>query len=785
MDKDQKYILSSVSLLGMDSVDERIKKKLDYEESDFILSPYNSRNSSKIIDENLAGLLKQFESPKTFAEAIFEFSKEKEQDPMQMAEQAFPELYRLRSSGFIIPEKPIEESESNPVELRIGEKFNEYKIIKKLQGFEDTEVYKLEDNEGKLFALKVLFPKKSKIAEALFQNELEILNKLDGKVNPKCIESSQTENFRYLILDWKEGKPAKVVSEGFSNLNIRANIIKLLNLCIKILETYQHLHHQNILHGDIHSGNVLITDKGEISLIDFGYSCHIDSLKRYSRAGVAYHYEPEFAQSFLKKNPTPSLTEKGEQYSIATLLYLILTGRNYIDFSLEKEKVYQQILDESPLPINFPDNNLPKGLDKLFSKALDKNPENRYSNLEEFKKDIIQIREEVYSDSNYFISHKAHSYTEFPNFLKNKFGWGSKYLKSGLIKDPVSSINLGAGGISYMFYRMSGIESNPDLLNLSDIWVHHALNFESDYQKAFYSPENNLSEETIGKRSLYHSPTGVYILQALIEWKKGNQEGTHSALMNYLKYSQIEDSKLDLTLGKTGLLIGSSLILKEIGLTYCQSKIPELMDFTNEILKEIWEEIDQFPSIGEKNPMEYYGIAHGWAGILYASLLWCTTIGITLPNSFYNRLDQLERAGKLEGNVNYWPISISQKQAWPGWCHGSAGYSFLWALVYRVKQESKYLVMAEKCLNHSFSHLLKNANLCCGISGMGYATLNYFQASGDKTHLIRSKKIIENLMESLGENHLRNNSLYRGELGIGLYLAELENPEKGRMPFFQ
>ncbi len=63
-----------------------------------------------------------------------------------------------------------------------------------------------------------------------------------------------------------------------------------------------------------------------------------------------------------------------------------------------------------------------------------------------------------------------------------------------------------------------------------------------------------------------------------------------------------------------------------------------LKDFGDGVLRTLWESIDAHPPIGEDGPVRYLGIAHGWAGFLYATLQWCDSSGIDLPTNTGTRL---------------------------------------------------------------------------------------------------------------------------------------------------
>ncbi len=88
-------------------------------------------------------------------------------------------------------------------------------------------------------------------------------------------------------------------------------------------------------------------------LIDFGLARVSDpalGLKEPYRGGVAFFYEPEYAAAARAGKPPPPASEAGEQYGLAVLLYHLLTGLHYLDFSLEQDEMLRQIAEDPPLP---------------------------------------------------------------------------------------------------------------------------------------------------------------------------------------------------------------------------------------------------------------------------------------------------------------------------------------------------------------------------------------------------------------------------------------------------
>ena len=98
--------------------------------------------------------------------------------------------------------------------------------------------------------------------------------------------------------------------------------------------------------------NALVLADGSIRLIDFGLadSDHLAAeLRPRERGGIGFFLEPELAHARLDGHRAPRLNAMGEQYSVAALVYLVLSSSHYLRFSPEKHAMRRQIVEEAPI----------------------------------------------------------------------------------------------------------------------------------------------------------------------------------------------------------------------------------------------------------------------------------------------------------------------------------------------------------------------------------------------------------------------------------------------------
>jgi serine/threonine-protein kinase len=181
-----------------------------------------------------------------------------------------------------------------------------------------------------------------------------------------------------------------------------------------------------------------------------------------------------------------------------------------------------------------------------------------------------------------------------------------------------------------------------------------------------------------------------------------------------------------------------------------------------------------------------YGIAHGSAGLLYATLRWSAATGAELPPAFAPRLEELAAAAVERRGAACWPHGPRQPTVWPGWCHGSAGHALLWVLAHRTLGDAAHLELAERAALHAWRNPAGGLpTLCCGLAGQAYAMVALHNATGDRAWLTRAARLARSARDAAGSPRSTPNSLYRGDVGVSLLEAELACPELARMPLFE
>ena len=779
-----KYVLpENLHFQRVSDLGTAFKSILAHEPDDEVITLKNSRNRSQVVSHSMAELLRCFQSPGTFAEAIVRYSNDRGDDPAALAAQVLKPLLELNRRGFLA--RHAKEGSTNSDALQAGDLFQDLLILRLLQALPDTEVHLAEDALGRPCVLKRCLPEGGERMRGQFQRELDALRHLGKSVSPELLRTGVDEGWPFLVTSYIDGQDCGRYASKYRNYNDRNCLLSMLDLCISITEAYERLHQQGVMHVDIHPGNILVTPKGHVTLIDFGHARFADDESPVARKGISYTTEPEHLQVAAQGGQIPIPDIRSEQYQVAALLYRLISGGHHLDFTLEEADTPERILRGALLPFSHFDLNLPIALDDIFRKALSLLPKDRYSDMAQFAGALLMVRADILAFGRYPSSGKKDTEKRYLDHILHKFGVGSALYREGFLRSPKASINYGASGIAYMFLRMGILHKDSSLLDLAASWSRKSEQSLSDYDHAFFAPEIQIVKDTVGLSSIYHSPSGVHLVKGLIAIARGDQADMSTALNAFALTPDEPGGQIDLATGRASLLTGSAL-LREGLKDRSEIETRQLDTFGEKTMAAIWSELDGYPGVGEKGAMEYLGIAHGWAGVLYATLHWCRASGQQLPQAFNMRMEQLRTCAREDDKGINWPVSVGSAHHAGGWCKGNAGFLLLWTLLFRHTGDKSHLYLAESTARPILLPRQGTGfNLCCGFAGQAYSLLSLFNLTGNYKYLDAAKDMRTVLLDNIGSPYLYNNSLYKGEPGLATLLTEMVDPTQARMPLFE
>ena len=169
----------------------------------------------------------------------------------------------------------------------------------------------------------------------------------------------------------------------------RVPLKRALEIGEGILAALEYSHHSGIVHRDIKPANIMITDSGDVKVMDFGIARALADLgatltSTWNVVGTAQYLSPEQALGEVADL-------RSDTYSTGCLLYEVLTGKPPFTGETPVSIAYQHVSGVLVAPSSIvPD--LPAGIDTLLTVALAKNPDDRYQSAGLMLDDLYKIK---------------------------------------------------------------------------------------------------------------------------------------------------------------------------------------------------------------------------------------------------------------------------------------------------------------------------------------------------------------------------------------------------------
>ncbi len=534
-------------------------------------------------------------------------------------------------------------------------------MLEPVHVIDDTEVHLARGDDGSYAALKVARASVVRDLTAAFDHEAAVLAALSGEVSPKLLARGADEGRECLAVEWCPGID---VLEASADIRDTRRFPELVALGERVLEAYAHLHGEGFLHGDVHPRNACVEADGRVRLIDFGLAVRIDRPERVARGGIDLFLEPELARARLAGLPAPPASRAGEQYSVAALLYLLLTGAHTHVFSLDEERMHRQLLDDPPLPFAAHDAPGLEVVEQVLVRALSKCPADRFESMEAFLDSYRAARKPISGAGPKHLLREAQLLAD--EVLDRLAG----PLADGELEAPTASINLGAAGLAYGALRIAAARDDPSLLAVAERWAAKAA-LAAEAPSGFENPKLEITPEKYGRSSLYHSAVGVHCVGALVARARGDE------LLQRVEIEQLAESirgpqaELDVAFGASGGVLGCALVVEAV------PGSEQLAAAGDELAERLAGSLGLLPPIADAGAETPLGTAHGWAGYLYALLRWSEARGLPAPPEAGERLDQLAAFGVPLGRGLRWPREVGlpagENALGASWCNGAAG----------------------------------------------------------------------------------------------------------------
>jgi len=265
----------------------------------------------------------------------------------------------------------------------------EYKVLGLLGMGGMAEVYKAEQSSlGRIVAVKKLKGPLAQNPEMLerFCREARSAANLQHENIVQVYQMGEVDGERYIVMEYVEGRDLKsiVKTAGALPWNIASLILRQIALGLGFA------HQRGYIHRDIKPGNIMVSHRGEVKIMDFGIVRRVDSELTQTGAflGTPSYMSPEQLRG---QNVTPL----SDLFSLGVLFYEILAGDKPFKAESEASLVYK-IMSEKERPIRKLSPEVPRRIARVVKRLLKKNPAKRFESAPELAGTLERMLGENY-----------------------------------------------------------------------------------------------------------------------------------------------------------------------------------------------------------------------------------------------------------------------------------------------------------------------------------------------------------------------------------------------------
>ena len=293
----------------------------------------------------------------------------------------------------------------------IGQTISHYRILEKLGEGGMGVVYKAEDTKLKrTVALKFLSPHTlgSEQEKTRFVHEAQAAAALDHPNICTVHEIDEAEGQTFIAMAYIDGQSLRE--------KIESGPVKLeeaLDAAIDVAQGLQEAHEKSIVHRDIKSSNVMVTNKGQAKITDFGLAKLAAGTKvtvTGTTVGTVAYMSPEQARG-------DEIDHRTDIWSLGVVVYEMLTGQLPFKGDYEQAVTYN-IVHEFPEPITGLRTGIPLELERIVNKCIQKKPDDRYQHADEVVVDLRKVKEGL-------------GFERVPSFVQ-KGSWSRRLLTAGV-----------------------------------------------------------------------------------------------------------------------------------------------------------------------------------------------------------------------------------------------------------------------------------------------------------------------------------------------------------------
>ncbi len=265
---------------------------------------------------------------------------------------------------------------------RSRKKIGKYSIHKQIGKGSAANIYLAEQETlGRKIVIKELLPQYADNQKMIsrFKREAKVVSKLSHEAIVHMYDTWIRGSSYYIAMEYIQGKTLAEILAKASVLPVHIAAVIVYQICRGL----EHAHGRGVVHRDLKPSNIIISNTGQVKILDFGIA-HFQYDEDLTSLGAVlgtYHYmSPEQA---LGKKVSPA----SDIFSLGILFYELLTGLKPF-LKDEKGDVLEKIVHNQPKIPGKINPSVPIRFNRIVRKCLRKKPARRYDGMKEMKKKL-------------------------------------------------------------------------------------------------------------------------------------------------------------------------------------------------------------------------------------------------------------------------------------------------------------------------------------------------------------------------------------------------------------
>jgi eukaryotic-like serine/threonine-protein kinase len=226
----------------------------------------------------------------------------------------------------------------------------------------------------------------SRNARRMFMGEAKMVGKLQHPNIVPIFDAGEEDGRRYVVTEHVHGARTLSAYCRSGSLLPVDQVVSILYKCAKALH---YAHSRGVVHRDIKPSNILLTQDGDVRIVDFGIALVADSdvSRLEGVAGSPAYMSPEQVQGL-------ELDARSDLYSLGAVMYEMLCGQRPFRAGA-LGKLLRQVVQSEPESLRLIRPEIPEELEEVVKRALQKEPNNRYRTGTEFAAELTRVHQRL------------------------------------------------------------------------------------------------------------------------------------------------------------------------------------------------------------------------------------------------------------------------------------------------------------------------------------------------------------------------------------------------------